>query len=478
MVDNSLNDLNSHNVPVFSVGELSVAIKNAIEGGFRHIRVRGELSGFKRAASGHLYFALKDSNAVLDGVCWKGSAGRLGMDPQDGMEVIVTGRMTTYGGRSKYQIIVETMELAGQGDLLKMLEERRNRLAKEGLFDPENRQELPWLPNVIGVVTSPTGAVIRDILHRIADRFPSHVMVWPVLVQGETAARQITAAIEGFNKLGDDGKLPRPDVIIVARGGGSLEDLWAFNEENVVRAAAASQIPLISAIGHETDTTLIDFAADKRAPTPSAAAEMAVPVRLDLAGHVTENSRRMTAALKRTLGNHRKHLAALSRGLPHPARITDEAAQRLDDWVERFVNSLRFGLQRRTERLSGLTSRLRSPAGMIEGAQQDLMVQWRALNKTFDTVLTHHTTRFAHTAALLDSYSYRRTLDRGFALVRDGRGKTMRRAADITAGMALNLEFSDGPVRAVSGGLAKKAGRKKMPDKTSTPDDDPQGSLL
>ena len=260
------------NLPEFTVAELSQAVKRTIEGGFARVRVRGEVSGFKRAASGHLYMALKDEEAVLDAVCWRGVAARLALVPEDGLEVIATGRLTTYPGRSKYQIVIEQLELAGEGALLKLLEERRKKLAGEGLFDEARKQPLPFLPEVIGVVTSPTGAVIRDILHRLADRFPRPVLIWPVLVQGDGAAEQIAAAIAGFNALEDGGPVPRPDLLIVARGGGSLEDLWAFNEEVVVRAAAASAIPLISAVGHETDTTLIDFAADHRAPTPTAAA--------------------------------------------------------------------------------------------------------------------------------------------------------------------------------------------------------------
>ncbi|HEY5597611.1 MAG TPA: exodeoxyribonuclease VII large subunit, partial [Kiloniellales bacterium] len=257
------------NQPVFSVSEISQAIKRTLEGSFEWVRVRGEISGFKRAASGHMYFSLKDENAVIDAVCWRGSAGRLGLAPEDGMEVIAGGRITSYPGRSKYQIIVERLELAGEGALLKLLETRKRALAAEGLFDAARKRPLPYLPEVIGVVTSPTGAVIRDILHRLADRFPRHVLVWPVLVQGEGAAEQVAAAIRGFNALPAGGPVPRPDLLIVARGGGSLEDLWAFNEEIVVRAAAESAIPLISAVGHETDTTLIDFAADRRAPTPT-----------------------------------------------------------------------------------------------------------------------------------------------------------------------------------------------------------------
>ena len=259
MNDDTPIDMNGDNVPVFSVTEVSGLVKSTVEGAFQRVRIRGEISGFKRAASGHLYFAMKDDDALMDGVCWRGTAARLGMQPQDGMEVIATGRITTYPGRSKYQLVVETMELAGEGALLKLLEDRKRALSAEGLFDESRKQLLPYLPDVIGVVTSPTGAVIRDILHRLNDRFPRHVLVWPVLVQGDGAADQIASAIRGFNAMEEGGNVPRPDLLIVARGGGSLEDLWAFNEEAVVRAAAESFIPLISAVGHETDWTLIDL---------------------------------------------------------------------------------------------------------------------------------------------------------------------------------------------------------------------------
>lgn len=289
------------NVAEFTVTELSQALKRTVEENFSWVRVRGEVSGFKRAASGHLYMTLKDENAVLDAVCWKGVAARLGIAPEDGLEIIATGKLTTYPGRSKYQIVIDSMELAGEGALLKLLEDRRKKLAAEGLFDESRKRPLPFLPEVIGVVTSPTGAVIRDILHRLRDRFPRHVLVWPVLVQGKGAAEQVAAAIKGFNAIRSGGAVPRPDLLIVARGGGSLEDLWAFNEEIVVRAAAASEIPMISAVGHETDTTLIDFASDRRAPTPTAAAEIAVPVRAELQADILNFERRMVGASARML---------------------------------------------------------------------------------------------------------------------------------------------------------------------------------
>ena len=293
------------NLPEFSVSEISFHLKRIVEDAFPYVRVRGEISGFTEARSGHLYMALKDDKAVLDAVCWRGTVRSLGCRPEDGLEVVCTGKLTTYPGRSRYQLVIERMEPAGIGALMALLEERRRKLEAEGLFAEDRKRPLPFLPEVIGVVTSPTGAVIRDILHRLRDRFPRRVLIWPTLVQGEGAAEQIAAAIRGFNAFDGSGPAPRPDLLIVARGGGSIEDLWAFNEEVVVRAAAESEIPLISAVGHESDTTLIDHASDRRAPTPSAAAEMAVPVRRDLIDQVGELERRQRIALRRRLDEHR-----------------------------------------------------------------------------------------------------------------------------------------------------------------------------
>ncbi|MFZ1416004.1 MAG: exodeoxyribonuclease VII large subunit, partial [Defluviicoccus sp.] len=338
-------------LPVFTVTEISLTLKRFIEQTFDRVRVRGEISGFKRAASGHLYFALKDQDSVLDAVCWRGAAQRFKAALDNGLEVIVTGRLTSYPARSRYQILVDAIELAGAGALLKLLEERRRKLDAEGLFAAQRKRPIPYLPDVIGVITSPTGAVIKDILHRLADRFPRHVLLWPVAVQGQGAAEQIAAAIEGFNRLPAGGEVPRPDVLIVARGGGSLEDLWAFNEEIVVRAAAASAIPLIAAVGHETDTTLIDFAADVRAPTPTAAAEFAVPVRSELIARVLGLASRQISAAGRMLEERRTRLTAASRGLPQPLRLLALVRQRLDDWSERFENALAVGLQARRQRL-------------------------------------------------------------------------------------------------------------------------------
>src|SRR6188768_3737393 len=339
------------NIPEFSVSELSHALKRQLEGAFPRVRVRGEISQPSFPRSGHCYFRLKDENAVLDAVCWKTSLPRLGIKIEEGMEVIVSGKITTYAGSSRYQIIIDRLELAGEGALLKLLEDRRKKLAAEGLFDGARKRPLPFLPEVIGVVTSPSGAVIRDILHRVADRFPRRVLVWPVAVQGEKAAAEVAAAIAGFNRLPEDGPVPRPDVLIVARGGGSLEDLWAFNEEIVVRAAAASTIPLISAVGHETDTTLIDFASDRRAPTPTAAAEMAVPVRADLVTQTLDFGKRTIACMNRVLREATLAVTGLARGLGDPLRLIEERQQRLDVSGERLALATRGLVERRAHAL-------------------------------------------------------------------------------------------------------------------------------
>ena len=309
------------NAPEFTVSELSSALKRTVEDAYGHVRVRGEISGFRGPhSSGHCYFALKDESAKIEAVIWKGVHSRMRFKPQEGLEIIATGKLTTYPGSSKYQIVIEAIEPAGIGALMALMEERKRKLAAEGLFDEARKQLLPWLPEVIGVVTSPTGAVIRDILHRLQDRFPRRVLVWPVKVQGEGSAEQVAAAIRGFNALPEAGKIPRPDLLIVARGGGSLEDLWSFNEEIVVRAAADSMIPLISAVGHETDITLIDFAADKRAPTPTAAAEMAVPVRSELFVEVESLARRTMVCWQRGQESRRNELRAAARALPGAKR--------------------------------------------------------------------------------------------------------------------------------------------------------------
>jgi exodeoxyribonuclease VII large subunit len=470
------------NVPEFSVSEISMAVKRTLEGTFERVRVRGEISGFKRAASGHLYMALKDENAVLDAVCWRGNAGRLSIAPEDGMEVIATGRVTSYPGRSKYQIVVESLELAGEGALLKLLEDRRRKLAEEGLFDEARKRALPFLPEVIGVVTSPTGAVIRDILHRLADRFPRRVLVWPVLVQGEGAAKQIAAAIRGFNALSPEGKVPRPDLLIVARGGGSLEDLWAFNEEVVVRAAAESAIPLISAVGHETDTTLIDYAADRRAPTPTAAAEMAVPVRRELLILSGELQRRLLGAAARRVEELRVELQGLGRGLVDPKRLLEDMSQRLDDRTERLKNCWTAFLRERQARVDHLRASLPHPRQLLAVKAEQLTGPAGRLDSVRPRLLGERQRELDGLNRVLESVSYKKVLQRGYAVVRGPEG-AITRAEQVSPGLALDLEFANDEHAAAVGGerpadmkppqpAPKPAARKKSKS------DDPQGSLL
>ncbi|MBL8696956.1 MAG: exodeoxyribonuclease VII large subunit [Alphaproteobacteria bacterium] len=472
-----MTDTPRSNLPELTVSELSGAIKRTLESGFERVRVRGELSGFKRHTSGHLYFALKDADALIDGVVWRGQAARLAIKPEDGLEVICTGRVTTYGARSKYQLIVDQMEMAGEGALLKMIEERRKRLAAEGLFDESRKQKLPFLPEVIGVVTSPTGAVIRDILHRLADRFPRRVLVWPVAVQGEGAALQVAEAIRGFNALEPGGAVPRPDVLIVARGGGSLEDLMAFNEEIVVRAAAASAIPLISAVGHETDTTLIDFAASRRAPTPTAAAEMAVPVRSELVARISRDGASLVSALTRLVDERRARVEGLGRGLGDPRRLVEEQAQRLDDRAERLGLALRRLVERRQAAVAEAFARLPHPRQQLARAQDRLQglatrlitardaqqrqarQQRERLAELADRAAQQLRRRVRDDAAalnaqaaLLESFSYARVLERGFALVSDAKGKPVTTRAGAVAAGEVSLRFHDGAIEATVAG--------------------------
>ncbi|MGE5475460.1 MAG: exodeoxyribonuclease VII large subunit [Bacteroidales bacterium] len=494
------------NVPEFTVSELSGSLKRTVEETFSHVRVRGEISGFKRHSSGHLYFALKDADAVLDAVCWRGQAQRLGMNPEDGMEVVATGRLTTYPGRSKYQMVVERMELAGQGALLKLLEDRKRKLAAEGLFDQGRKRPIPFLPDVIGVVTSPTGAVIRDILHRLGDRFPRRVLLWPVAVQGDGAAQQVAAAIDGFNQLPKDGPAPRPDVLIVARGGGSIEDLWAFNEEVVVRAAAQSAIPLISAVGHETDTTLIDFASDLRAPTPTAAAEKAVPVRAELVAQVADCGGRMVGAMARGLEERRVRVEHLSRALPNPRRVIEDCTLRLDDRVERLRLALPNLLHRREAEIERLAGRLKHPrelltekghalaqaATRLEHAMKSAQAAEKArldkaelkleqvgerLRPALERTLSDRDRQLAAVGALLESYSYKGVLARGYAVVRDAGGKVMS-AADTKPGAEWNVEFKDGHAGVVVSGAAAPSSPPPARGKVKGKDDGRQGSLL
>ncbi|HLN23931.1 MAG TPA: exodeoxyribonuclease VII large subunit [Patescibacteria group bacterium] len=498
----------SHNIPEYTVSEISNDLKRTVEQKYDNVRVRGEIAGFKRHSSGHLYFCLKDSDAVMDAVCWRGSAGKLMVAPEDGLEVIATGRLTTYPGRSKYQMVIERMELAGQGALLKLLEDRKRRLAAEGLFDAGRKKKIPFLPTVIGIVTSPTGAVIRDILHRLADRFPRHVLLWPVAVQGDGAAEQVAAAIHGFNRIVAGGPVPRPDLIIVARGGGSLEDLWAFNEEVVVRAAAVSVIPLISAVGHETDTTLIDYASDLRAPTPTGAAEMAVPVRRDLVLQVMDRSRRLVAAIGRSVDERRTRVEGLARGLPDPRRRIEDLMHILDDRGERLANALPNALHRRQALVAQLAARLRHPREQISEKRHALERQssrldgaiktWRAaeaarlerdrleltqktarLVAALPRLLDARRQKVAQAGALLESYSFEQVLKRGFALVRDAEGETVTSAEQAHAGDRWTVTFQgDHSVPVTVAGDHAPEPVKAAPRKGGKGQDVRQGSLL
>ena len=409
-------------------------LKRTVEDAFGFVRVRGEISGWKRAASGHCYLCLKDDKAVLDGVMWKATAAALPFRPEDGIEVVATGKLTTYPGRSRYQIVIERLELAGQGALMALLDKRRRALAAEGLFDPERKRRLPFQPRVIGVVTSPTGAVIRDILHRLADRCPCHVIVWSVPVQGEGAAAQIAAAVRGFNALPQDGPIARPDLLIVARGGGSIEDLWVFNEEEVVRAVADSSIPTISAVGHETDTSLCDFAADVRAPTPTAAAEMAVPVRADLVGQLRELGHRIERCARRALERGREQLDTAERRWPEREALLAPQRQRLDDLAERLPRALRTELSHARAALGQTAGALRP--GLLRAAHARARERLEALWRVAE--LAHPN----------------RPLERGYARVEDRDGRTLVSAAAARAAERLRLVFADGAVEAQVGGAA------------------------
>jgi exodeoxyribonuclease VII large subunit len=451
------------NMPELTVSELAASLRRTVEDTYGYVRVRGEVSGYKGPhSSGHVYFALKDESAKIDAVIWKGVFGRMRIKPEEGLEVIVTGKLTTYPSRSSYQIIVETLEPAGLGALMALLEERKQKLAAEGLFDEARKQLLPFLPAVIGVVTSPTGAVIRDILHRLADRFPRRVLVWPVKVQGEGSAAEVAAAIAGFNALPEQGALsvasllpPRPDLIIVARGGGSLEDLWSFNEEIVVRAAAASLIPLIAAVGHETDVTLIDFAADRRAPTPTAAAEMAVPVRADLAVDVDSLARRALASWRRNQEARRSELRSAARALPDADDVLALPRQRLDHAALGLQRGLRANAQIHRVGFSRIGGRL-SPhllRGNVERRRERVGAFAERATRAIRNFVALRQARAEHGAQLLAAFSYRGVLARGFALIRDSAGRPLRTAAAVTAGMGIEIEFSDGRVGArVDGG--------------------------
>lgn len=430
------------NTPEMSVGDLANSLKMMLEQSFGHIRVRGELSGIKIAASGHLYGDIKDIDAIINIVCWKGTMSKLSVKPEDGMDVIITGGVSSYPKSSRYQIIIEKLELAGEGALLKLLEERRKKLAGEGLFDAQRKKPLPFLPQVIGVVTSPTGAVIRDIMHRLKDRFPRHVLLWPVNVQGAGADKQITQAIEGFNKL-DGSNLPRPDLIIVARGGGSLEDLMAFNEENVVRAVANSDIPIISAVGHETDTTLIDYAADVRAPTPTGAAEIAVPVRLNLMAQIQNDHERLMSASLRIVIDKKNQLDARTARLLHPKQIIENKSQTIDFLSEKLNNLIFKKIQNYKSNLTNISGQLTTPRFLIEQKTQSLNYSVQRLHSSGGRIIQDKKIQLKNHDRILQSLSPKGVLKRGYTLIYDEKGNIIRDPVHLTPEQIIKIEFDE-----------------------------------
>ena len=454
------------NAAPLTVSEISALLKRTVEDRFGFVRLRGELSGVKRAASGHVYCSLKDEGARIDGVIWRGNAQRLPFLPEDGIEVVATGKLTTYPGRSSYQIVIDRMEIAGEGALLALLEKTKARLQAEGLFAAERKRPLPYLPRVIGVVTSPTGAVIRDILHRLADRFPSHVLVWPVLVQGQGSAEQVAAAVRGFSALPAGGAVPRPDLLIVARGGGSIEDLWSFNEESVVRAIAECSIPVISAVGHETDTTLADHAADRRAPTPTAAAEMAVPVRRDLIAFVEELALRQKRCVMQPITMGRERLAARAQRLPRPEALLQPQAQRLDDLAERLRRGLADRAARSREALRDKASRLSVPllANRL-GRARDRLVAVRLAPGLIRQRVASGQERLDALARLRRQLDPRAPLQRGYVLVSAPGIAAVKSRAEAGLQPLLTLEFGDGTLDVVPAGAEATAAMPKAPEK-------------
>ncbi len=519
-----MNTESPSNAAEFTVSEISGALKRLVEDSFGNVRVRGEISGYRGPhSSGHAYFSLKDDKARIEAVVWRGGMSKLKFAPEEGMEVIATGKLTTFPGSSKYQIVIEQMEPAGAGALMALLEERKRRLAAEGLFSDAAKQLIPYMPRVIGVVTSPTGAVIRDIIHRISDRFPLHVLVWPVRVQGETCGSEVAAAVNGFNALDPDLGLPRPDVIIVARGGGSLEDLWGFNDEIVVRAVANSEIPVISAVGHETDWTLIDYAADVRAPTPTGAAEMAVPVKAELEATLSSLAARLSGGLSRLFDRKRQSVTSASRALPSPDMLLALPRRRFDEAVTRLERGLSSGVElKRLRFIQGAAGRLDAKLLTRSFDQKRLLVAQfesrgdraveasrlrkgqvfarlagrvspTALNanvqhgrRTLDTLQTRSRRaadalrtrakeRLNAVWRVAEGLSYTRVLERGFALVRDGDGNMVRGKSSVASGQSLNLQFSDGTVDVVEASgssVAKPAKSKDKPTASS------QGALF
>lgn len=481
----------------YTVTEISSSLKKTVEERFGYVRIRGEITGFRGPhSSGHCYFALKDDRARIEAVIWKGVANKLKHFPQEGLEVIASGKLTTYPGSSKYQVVIDNLEPAGAGALMALLQERKKKLEAEGLFAPERKQLLPYMPKKIGVITSPTGAVIRDVLHRISDRFPLHVIVWPVRVQGETTGIEVSNAINGFNAMEE-----KPDLIIVARGGGSIEDLWGFNDEIVVRAAASSDIPLISAVGHETDWTLIDLAADIRAPTPTGAAELAIPVKAELDATIASYKARLQSALTRQFEKARSQLLAAERGLASPDMLLAMPRRRLDEATGRLGRGLDMATRRKRTNYESIAGRLshrglsssiarshdrldalgrRASAAYLNKMQSTnrhvLELSRRKLN-AFENQITQTKARYEQAHRLLGSLSYKSILDRGYAVVRNAKDIPVASIKKIKSGDAFNIELKDGRISAVAAGGDTKS---MVPKKVSKKPDEPtsQGDLF
>lgn len=460
----------SHNQPEYSVSEISLAVKKTIESSFSHVRVRGEISGYRGPhSSGHCYFSLKDEKAKIDTIIWKGQFSRMKFRPEEGMEVIATGQLSTFPGKSNYQLIIEAMEPAGIGALMALLEKRKAALTAEGLFDAARKRPLPLLPGRIGVVTSPTGAVIRDIIHRISDRHGCHVLLWPVRVQGEGAAAEITCAIMGFNALP---AALRPDVLIVARGGGALEDLWCFNEESVVRAAAASLIPLISAVGHETDTTLIDFAADCRAPTPTAAAEMATPVRTEWLASLSDTGARLARHMRRLHEHLQQRVTLAEKQLPRPMQLLSQKQQLLDGWEDRLNQSLPGLLHHKTSQLYA-TAQQHRPTLLRERLihLQERIIQLNGRSRqTINHLLSSWTQRAEMLSCLFDSLNIHAVLARGYAIVRNSEGHVITSHAALqccTQGFAVHLHDGITQAQLSATHPPTKRHKPRRPDETT-----------
>ena len=440
---------NNNNNPVYSVGEFSHVIKKLVETNFSYVRIKGEISRPSFPGSGHVYFTLKDTDGTIAAIIWKYTMPRLSIKPEEGMEVICTGKITTFAGQSKYQIIVDNMEVAGEGALLKMLEDRRKKLLAEGLFKQEHKKPIPYLPQIIGVITSPSGAVIKDILHRLSDRFPSHVYLWPVAVQGQGSADQIANAIEKFNQFTDQTNIKKPDLLIVARGGGSLEDLWSFNEEIVVRAVFNSSIPVISAVGHETDTTLIDFVSDLRAPTPTGAAEKSVPVRDELIARIGELNLRLKTSFSNKLNNNKDRLNNLIKLLGKPDQIFDNKNQKLDFIYKDIENLFKNIFVEQKNKITQYAQRLIPPKVLISNLDSKQQLLDTKFKNYLENILTNKETKLNSLSQLLEASSFNRVLDRGFSLVMDNNGKPIKLSSDAPRNAKVKIKFADESRKAI-----------------------------